>query len=36
MYNRDCYLIIGVSDTDEIVGISEENRRKEENYESFN
>lgn len=29
VHDRDCYLIIGVSDTGEIVGVSEENRRKQ-------
>ena len=29
VHDRDCYLIIGVSDTGDIVGVSEENRRKQ-------
>jgi len=29
VHDKDCYLIIGVSDTGEIVGVGEENRRKQ-------
>ncbi len=29
VHNENCYIIIGVSDTGEVVGVSEENRRKQ-------
>ena len=31
VHDNDCYLIIGVSDTGEIVGVNEENRRNQAN-----
>jgi len=29
VHDKDCYLIIGVSDTGEIIGVNEENRRRQ-------